>query len=109
MRLHWNTKRHNNSIPSQANGQIERYNKTLAARLRNYVDEHQTNWHEFVQPPTYTYNVKVHKSTVETPLKLILSRHPSNPSVAAKMPTPVDLENADVRQFNSKLYANLFL
>jgi len=37
----------------QCNGQTERYNKTIIARLRHYVDEHQSDWDEFVQPLTY--------------------------------------------------------
>ena len=60
----------------QTNGQVERFNKTLAARLRHYVAEHQKDWDEFVQPLTYAYNMQVHRSTGTTPFDLVLSRHP---------------------------------
>ena len=60
----------------QTNGQVERFNKTLAARLRHYVSEHQKDWDEFVQPLTYAYNMQVHRSTGTTPFDLVLSRNP---------------------------------
>lgn len=34
----------------QCNRQAERYNRTLVARLRHYIDEHQQVWDIFVQP-----------------------------------------------------------
>ena len=61
----------------QTNGQVDRFKKTLAARLRHYVGEHQKDWDEFVQPLTYAYNMQVHRSTGTTPFDLVLSRHPS--------------------------------
>ena len=67
----------------QTNGQTERYNKTLAARLRHYVNEHQTDWDIYVQPLTYAYNAQVHKSTGTTPFSLSLTRHP--PSTIAEI------------------------
>ena len=63
----------------QTNGQAERYNKTIAARLRHYVSEHQDNWDMFVQPLTYAYNNQVHASTGTTPFNLALSRSPPSP------------------------------
>lgn len=41
---------------SQANGQVERYNRTLVARLRHCIDERQQDWDMFVQPLTYAFN-----------------------------------------------------
>ena len=37
----------------QTNGQTERYNSTMIARLRHYVVEHQQNWDAIVQPIAY--------------------------------------------------------
>lgn len=45
-------------------------------RLCHYVAEHKTEWHEFLQPLTYAYNVQVHKKTGKTPFDLVLSWHP---------------------------------
>jgi len=62
----------------ETNGQTERYNKTLAARLRHYINEHQTNWDTFVQPLTYAYNCQIHRTTGTSPFSLTLTRHPPN-------------------------------
>lgn len=42
---------------SQINGRAEQFNKTIAARLRHYIEEHQCNWDEYEQSLTYAYNV----------------------------------------------------
>ncbi|CDF32213.1 unnamed protein product [Chondrus crispus] len=67
----------------QTNGQAERFNRTLATRLRHYVSEHQRDWDDYVQPLTYAYNMQVHKSTGTTPFDLVLTRHPPGISVQA--------------------------
>lgn len=59
----------------QTNGQAERYNKTLEARLRHYVSEHQDDLDLYVQPLTYAYNSQIHKTAVTSPFSLSLSRH----------------------------------
>ena len=63
----------------ETNGQAERYNRTLAARLRHFVSEHQDDWDAYIQPLTYAYNAQVHRSTNATPFSLVLSRHPPGP------------------------------
>ena len=60
----------------QANGQVERYNRTLVAMLRNYVNDHQNDWDQYAEALTYAYNNHVHRSTGTTPFELVLSRPP---------------------------------
>ena len=60
----------------QTNGLVERYNRTILAMLRNYVNEHQNDWDEFASVLTYAYNNHVHRSTGTTPFDLVLSRPP---------------------------------
>ena len=60
----------------QANGQAERFNRTILAGLRNYVSESQRDWDEWLEPLTYAYNMQVHRSTGTTPFDLVLTRHP---------------------------------
>ena len=67
----------------QTNGQAERFNCTLATRLRLYVSEHQREWDDYVQPLTYAYNMQVHWSTGTTLFDPILTRHPPVISVQA--------------------------
>ena len=63
----------------QTNGQAERFNRTIVARMRHYVNEHQTDWDDYVQPLTYGYNCQVHRTTGTTPFSLVLSREPPGP------------------------------
>lgn len=51
----------------QTNGQVKRYNRTLAAMLRNYVIDHQDDLDEYASALTYTYNCHVHRSTGTKP------------------------------------------
>jgi len=60
----------------QTNGQVERYNRTVLAMLRNYVNEHQSDWDRYAYALTYAYNCHVHSSTGTTPFDLVLSRPP---------------------------------
>ena len=60
----------------QTNGQVERYNRTIASMLRNYVNEHQDDWDVYVGSLTYAYNSHVHRTTRTTPFELVLSRPP---------------------------------
>ena len=67
----------------QTNGQVERYNRTILAMLRNYVMitsisiiENQNDWDEFAFVLTYAYTNHVHRSTRTTPFDLVVSRPP---------------------------------
>ena len=60
----------------QTNGQVERYNRTILAMPRNYVNEHQDDWDRYATALTYAYNNCVHRSTGTTPFSLVLSRPP---------------------------------
>ena len=68
----------------QTNGQAERFDKTIATRLRHYIEEHQRDWDAYVQPLTYAYNMQVHRTTGTTPFDLVLTRHP--PGIAVNEP-----------------------
>ena len=61
----------------QTNGQVERYNRTILAMLRNYVNEHQDDWDQYVTALTYAYNTSVHRSTGTMPFELVLSNPPA--------------------------------
>lgn len=71
----------------QTNGQMERYNKTIIARLRHYVSEHKSDWDKFVQPLTYAYNSKVNRSVGMTTFSLVLSLYSPSPT----LPNPKSL------------------
>ena len=45
----------------RTNGQVERYNRTIIAMLRSYVNEHQNDWDRYATPLTYAYYNHVHR------------------------------------------------
>ena len=91
----------------QTNGQVERYNRTLVARLRHYVAENQADWDDFVQPLTYAYNTQVHRSTGRSPFDLVLSRSPTNPTLPTDTALPTLPANATRQQVELGLLRRL--
>lgn len=61
----------------QANGQIERFNKTLVQRLNYYVEEHQKDRNVYFQSLTCAYSLHVLRSTETTYFSPVFSKHPS--------------------------------
>ena len=60
----------------QANGQVERFNRTLTSALRKYVGEHLKDWDLFSDAITFAYNTQVHRTTNMAPFQLVLARAP---------------------------------
>ena len=98
----------------QSNGQTERFNRTLVQRLRHYVEEHQRDWDDYVQPLTFAYNTQVHRSTETTPFDLVLTRAPSGLILPGTVPqdagthredprTPVQYKRATLRKLRDAL------
>ena len=88
----------------QTNGQVERYNRTLKAAIKSYLDDHPTDWDLYTPTLTYAYNCQPHSTTSLAPFELVLSRPPpplaiqSRPKVAQSV-----LESHDKwRQWLSK-------
>ena len=79
----------------QANGQTERYNRTILAMLRNYINDNQDDWDRYASAVTYAYNNHVHRSTRTTPFNLVLSRPP--PAFTLAHPTSRPKPSQDVR------------
>ena len=61
---------------TQTNGQFERYNRTILAMLRDYINEHQDDWDKYATSLTYAYSNQFHRSTGTTPFSLIFSSPP---------------------------------
>ena len=60
----------------KCNGQVERFNRTILAALRHYLDDHPKDWDLFTDALTYAYNTQVHSSTNASPFELVLARKP---------------------------------
>ena len=55
-------------------------------RLQHYVEEHQRDWDEYIQPLTFAYNTQVYRSTETTPFDLVLTRPPSGLELRSIVP-----------------------
>jgi hypothetical protein len=75
----------------QANGQVERHNRTILSQPRKYIGYHQDDWDLFNRALTYAYNTQVHSSTNVSPFELVLSR-PSKQSIIQYEANPNQLE-----------------
>ncbi|KZR96601.1 putative KRAB-A domain-containing protein 2, partial [Daphnia magna] len=67
---------HRMTVPyhQQANGLVERQNKTLATMLAMYVDESHEDWDEFLGFVTFAYNTARQESTNHTPFMMVYGR-----------------------------------
>lgn len=72
---------HNLTAPyhPQSNGIDERLNGTLVRILRAYVDEHQSDWDEYLKWALYVYNTTVHESTGFKPYQILHGMDPRSP------------------------------
>jgi len=72
-------KTRNSSFNPKANGQAERFNRSLWAMLRNYISGRQDEWDLYLPPLAAAYNSSVHSSTAFTPNLLFLGREVRSP------------------------------
>ena len=89
----------------QANGQVERFNRTLVASLKCYCSEHGKDWDKFVHAIAYGYNCTVHRATGYTPFDLMLTYPP--PHLAISKSEQLDLSELNVNQTKEKLLRRL--
>jgi len=69
------------SYHPQTNGQVERYNRTMATQLRHYVADDASRWDELLPILTMACNSQPHRSTGVAPSELIIPRRIPNLSV----------------------------
>jgi hypothetical protein len=75
----------------QANGQVERFNRTMADMLAKICAEDQRNWDTYLSTITMEYNASVHRVTGETPHFL---------TYGSEFRFPMDVEKGAGRQTN---------
>ncbi len=62
------------ALHPQSDGMVERYNRTIAAQLSIFVDQHQRDWDQHVPLLLMAYRSAVHESTRCTPARLMFGR-----------------------------------
>lgn len=67
---------------AQTNRQVERYNKTTVARLRQYVATHQRDWNFSVQSLNYGYNAEAHLYDYTTLFCVVPTKYSSWPATS---------------------------
>lgn len=67
-------KTHSTSMRPQANGLVERFNRTLISMLKPYCSSQQTTWDIFLQQVVMAYRSSQHSSTKMTPNKMVFGR-----------------------------------
>ena len=60
----------------QANGQAERFNRTILSGLRAFVAEHPRSWPQYAELLAYAYNTQTHPTLGVAPFNLVLSNPP---------------------------------
>ena len=87
----------------QTNGQVERFNRSLLAMLRCYVEDNPEDWCLMVHVLTFAYNMSVHRSTGTTPFELVLTRYPPEFTLAHNANRLEAVTNNDRADFASRL------
>lgn len=88
-----------------ANGQVERFNRTLMDAVRCFLDKSQNQWDLHVQQIAGAIRASVNRSTGYTPNKLMLGREVNTP---AQLMFPIALEKTeDVGDYASKLVVGM--
>ena len=63
----------------ETNGQIERYNSTMDAKIAILSNQRKTNWDDQLPFVTFNYNTSIHSSTKQVPFEMMYGRKPILP------------------------------
>jgi hypothetical protein len=77
------------SYHPQTNGLTERFNHTLVTMLRQYTNEHQTDWDIYLPYVMFAYCTAQQETVKHSPFYLLYGREPQMP-IDAMLPVSVD-------------------
>ncbi|CAF4716247.1 unnamed protein product, partial [Rotaria sp. Silwood2] len=63
----------------QTNGQVERYNSTMDAKIAALSNLRKTDWDDQLPFVTFNYNTSIHSSTKQIPFEMMYGRSPVLP------------------------------
>ena len=81
----------------QANGQVERFNRTLEAILSKLVSENQKDWDCHIPKALFAYRTAFHEASGHSPFHVNFGRSPLLPiDIAVGRPLPKESEGSEV-------------
>jgi transposase InsO family protein len=89
----------------QANGQVERFNKTLIESLAAQCDNEKTRWDHYLDGVLFGYRTSVHAELETSPFELLYGRKPTLP-MSLLFGSIAEL-NEDVQIHNTRITYNL--
>ena len=95
------------SLRPQANGSVERFNKTLVNMLSMYCQRDQTKWDEYLQQVMMAYRASVNSSTGKTPNMMVFGREVVLPMQAVIGKPGGDEEAIDPCDYLSKVQTGI--
>ena len=97
------------NLRPQANGSVERFNRTLINMLSMYCQNDQTQWDEYLQQVMMAYRASVNSSTGNTPNMMTLGREAvfTMQAIISKLTLDVDDDSTDVDDYLSRLQTNM--
>lgn len=101
-------KRRTTPYRPSANGQVERFNRTIMDAVRCFVGKSQDNWDEHFQQLAGAIRSSVNKNTGFIPNKLMLGREVTLPADLVFRPTNTD-EDIDLDDYITRLQESIRL
>jgi hypothetical protein len=74
----------------QTDGQVERFNKTLATTISHFTNEQMNNWNQFIPFACFAYRITRQSSTHTSPFEILFGRIARSPLLNGIL-TPEDL------------------
>jgi hypothetical protein len=88
----------------QSNGQIERFNSTMDAKIAALSNSRKTNWDDQLALVTFNYNTSIHSSTKEVPFEMMYGRKPVLPFDHQDANVTLDYDTEQNIKINQKQY-----
>ncbi|CAF3894349.1 unnamed protein product [Rotaria sordida] len=87
----------------QSNGQVERYNSTMDAKIAALSNIQKTDWDDQLPFVTFNYNTSIHSSTKQIPFEMMYGRTPILPFDYQEDNVTIQYDNEHVKKLNEFL------
>ncbi|CAF4351189.1 unnamed protein product, partial [Adineta steineri] len=87
----------------ETNGQVERYNSTMDAKIAALSNIRKTNWGDQLPFVTFNYNTSIHSSNKQVPFEMMYGRKPILPFDHQGTNVTLDYDPEHVQKLNNYL------